>query len=159
MAALETLRKLASWIIGMLIHIIGFIPVLIYSYLYTEFFTKYLIIDPEIPIDWSGSETRTIRIFVRYWISELPLEEHSRQSFLFSPRRGYLESTITPSTFQPARSCSRSTITWRFGKWTTLTWKRRSHRPYSTSLYSVPLLCSFQTRRRHCKLRKVFYVL
>lgn len=147
---------MASWIFGMLINIIGFIPVLIYSYIYTEFFTKYTLAYSGILIDWSEKETKIIAIFIRSWILELPLEEHSKPLFLFSLRREYLVLITIHSMFLLARDCSKSTIMLRLGRWTTMTLKNNSHRLCLILSSSVHRLWYFQIRLKHCKLLKVF---
>lgn len=147
---------MASWIFGMLINIIGFIPVLIYSYIYTEFFTKYTLAYSGILIDWSEKETKIIAIFIRSWILELPLEEHSKPLFLFSQRREYLVLITIHSMFLLARDCSRSMIMLRLGRWTTMTLKNNSRRLCLILSSSVHRLWYFQIRLKRCKLLKVF---
>lgn len=53
------IKKVFTYILSLLTHIIGFIPATIYSYVYYEFFTKYSLPYQDTPTDSLEKETKT----------------------------------------------------------------------------------------------------
>ena len=52
------IKKVFTYVLNLLTHIIGFIPATIYSYVYYEFFTKYPFPYLDTPTESSETETR-----------------------------------------------------------------------------------------------------
>jgi hypothetical protein len=52
------IKKFFSYILSLFLSIIGFIPATIYSYVYSEFFTKYIYYYWDTPTDLSEKETK-----------------------------------------------------------------------------------------------------